>query len=405
MHPLKILSLSCVYPNQAEPHCGLFIRARLSAMASLAPLRVMAPVSLGRGVNGVLRRERDGVLDVLRPPWVYPPGGGCLNPVALAAALVAPLRSLRRTFPFDLIDAHFGHPDGIAAALLAAVFGCPFSVTLRGSEVEHARYPLRRIGMSWALRRAARVVAVSENLHRFALSLGVEPARVRTIPNGVDLNIFHPRDRTGSRAQFGIPVDVPVIVSAGHLIELKGHHRIAAALGDLPASTRLLIAGDSGRGRSYEPEIRAAAAEAGAAGRVLFLGALPPQRLAALMCAADVLCLASSREGCPNVVNEALACGTPVVATAVGGVPERLASGNHGLVVPAGDDRALAKALGIALHRKWDRDAVAEWGASRSWNATGRDVIAFFGDLAIDRHGVRGELPVHGTALTQHDTP
>src|SRR3954452_18462246 len=98
-------------------------------MARLTDLRVVAPVAAGRGLAGALRRERDGALDVLRPRWVYPPGGGCLNPVALAGAMVAPLRRLRQEFHFDLIDAHFGHPDGVAAALLAAMFGCPFSVT------------------------------------------------------------------------------------------------------------------------------------------------------------------------------------------------------------------------------------------------------------------------------------
>ena len=68
--------------------------------------------------------------------------------------------------------------------------GIPFTVTLRGSELLHSRYPLRRRMIGWALRRAARVIAVSEQLRRFAIELGVDEAKTRTIPNGVQAQVF-----------------------------------------------------------------------------------------------------------------------------------------------------------------------------------------------------------------------
>jgi glycosyltransferase involved in cell wall biosynthesis len=85
------------------------------------------------------------------------------------------------------------------------------------------------------------------------------------------------------------------------------------------------------------------------------------------MSAADVFCLASSREGWPNVVHEALACGAPAVATDVGGIQDMLPSPEHGIIVPAGNHAELTMALGRALSRQWDRGRIAAWGKSRSW--------------------------------------
>jgi glycosyltransferase involved in cell wall biosynthesis len=87
-----------------------------------------------------------------------------------------------------------------------------------------------------------------------------------------------------------------------------------------------------------------------------------------MMTAADVFCLASSREGWPNVVNEALACATPVVTTDVGGAPDMVPGEEYGFVVPAGDGEALGAALRRALTKDWDRKAIAAWGGSRSWS-------------------------------------
>jgi glycosyltransferase involved in cell wall biosynthesis len=93
------------------------------------------------------------------------------------------------------------------------------------------------------------------------------------------------------------------------------------------------------------------------------------------MSAADVLCLASSSEGWPNVVHEALSCGLPVVATNVGAVPEMIPSDQFGLVVPVGDVPALTEALALALQKPWQRAAIAAWGNSRSWDQVAREAL------------------------------
>jgi len=382
---IKVLSLATVYPTDLEPALGSFIRTRLQHMAVIAEILVVAPMpvfnyarprKLRCGRTAVSRR--DEAMEVIRPRWIYPPFGGAWNAIFLFFQLLVPILRLRRRFQFQVIDAHFAHPEGVAAALLAAVFRCPFMVTLRGSEQLHGRRWLRRRWMGWTLRRASRVIAVSERLRQFAIALGAPASRTVTIPNGIDTCVYHPYDQNPGRAEYAVAPLHRLIVSAGHLIELKGHHRIIRAVRGLldgGADVMLLIAGGRGRAEDYAPMLRREIAALGLGERVRLVGHLAPASLARLIAAADVFCLASSREGWPNVVHEALACGTPVVAADVGAVPEMIPSEQFGIVVPPGDVTALENGLRQALSRQWDRAAIAAWGRMRSWQQVASEVL------------------------------
>ena len=378
---MRILSLTSVYPRPGNPDAGLFIRARLQRMATQAELKVLAPVFLlDAGASAERGWRRDGAADVLHPRWLYVPGSGSLTPILLGLELWWPVARLRRKFPFQIIDAHFGYPEGIAAALLGAFTRTPFTVTLRGSEFLHGNYPLRRYLMGWALRRASRVIAVSEQLRELAVRYGADSARTRVIPNGLDTAIYSPTDRAESRRKHHIPSDAQVILTAGHLNELKGHHRAVAAvkaLRDRGVPAQLLIAGgEPPRGvASFKSKIQELAGKLGLDGQVRFAGQVTPNSLAELMSAADVFCLASSREGWPNVVHEAMGCGTPVVATRVGAIPELIPSDRYGLIVPPGDVPALTDALDRALRTDWDRAAISAWAQSRSWDQVATEVL------------------------------
>jgi teichuronic acid biosynthesis glycosyltransferase TuaC len=384
---LKVLTVSTVFPNPLELSHGVFVRSRMRRVADLVRLKVIAPLAAldysnpkkgwFRNWSVPPRREDEGI-EVFHPRWFFPPLGTPLNPLCLCLRLLGPMARLRRTFRFDLIDAHFASPDGIATALLATFFRCPFLVTLRGNETEFARGAMGRRLMAWALCRASRVIAVSEDLRRFAVSLGVPGERTKTISNGVDIDRFYPRDWQASRRKFGIAPGARVILSAGGLVERKGHHRAVEALGmirEQGVDACLMIVGGAGREGLFEQRIRQTVSSLGLDDRVRFMGSLPQDGLAEAMSAADVFCLASSMEGSPNVVHEAQACGSPVVAFGVGGVPDLLPSERYGTVVAPNDVPALAVALGEALGRSWDRKAIAEWGRSRSWNQVAREVV------------------------------
>lgn len=357
------------------------------AVAQRAQLSVIAPVALLDYANpdrrlfasaSIPRSRRDGTVDVSHPRWLYPPYGGSVNAFFLAARLLWPVARFRRTHPAMLIDAHYAHPEGIAAALVAGVLNVPFIVTMRGSELRYRTQPRKRYWMGWALRRANHVIAVSENLRALAIELGVPRERTTVIPNGIEGAIFHPRDRDRSRARYGIGPHERVILTAGDLAELKGHHRVIHAVKRLAEEGRRVrhfIAGGAGRSGRYAGVLHNQVEREGLRDRVRFLGGLPQNDLAELMSAVDVFCLASSTEGWPNVVNEALACGTPVVATDVGAVRQMVTAPELGIVVPAGDDEALTQALRVAIDAHWNREAIAASGGARSWTHVADDVL------------------------------
>lgn len=384
----RILSLCCLYPNPSQPRQGVFVQRRLQSLAELTPVRIVSPLALAQYGNPKGQRFRikrlwpvnrqDGMLRVFAPVWFYPPFSGSLTPIWLCAAMLYPLARLREDYAFEILDTHFGYPEGIAGALLSAAFGTPFTMTLRGNEPKHSCGRLARWWMSWALRRAVRVFTVSERLRQFAIGLGAAPERVKTIPNGIDPAVFFPRDREASRRTHGFPAGCPLIVSAGALVERKGHHRVIQALKSIRGTgteAHLIIAGGPGPEGVYERELRELTAALGLEASVQFLGPVSAEVMAEVMSAADVCCLASTNEGWPNVVHESLACGTPVVATDVGAVPEMLGHGSHGLVVPVNEPSALARALQEALATNWDRERISAFGRARSWHQVAVEVL------------------------------
>jgi len=384
----RLLSLSTVYPNPSEPGLGLFVQARLRHLASLADgpeVTVVAPIPMvdywrrRMFLGAIPKRSDEPRMSVVHPRWLYPPLGGTINALCLFVQLLAPVARLRRSFTFDLIDAHFGHPEAGAAWLLAWLFRRPFVVTLRGNETMHGAHRWRRVLMARALRRAARVITVSESLRRFAISLGVDPARAVEISNGVDTAIFYPRDPQLMRQRHGLSADAPLVLSVGALIERKGHHHVIRAMDAIRRKgtpVQLLVVGGPGREGRYEPVLRQLVAGRGMENTVHFLGQRSPAVVAELMSACDLFCLASSREGWPNVLHEALACGTPVVATDVGAAREMAPTEEYGFLVPAGDQEALEHHLHAALTRRWNRTAVARWGQSRSWRQVAEETLA-----------------------------
>jgi len=383
---LRILSFTTVYPRPNEPRLGIFVRARLQKLAAIADVVVVSPVAVVQygspnqrftDLSRIPKSRTDEALRVEHPRWIYPPSIGWAHSWWLEKCSVSSFGRIRREFPFQVIDTHFGHPEASAAFRLARKFGVPFTVTLRGNETFHAGDPRKRRRMAEALRAAARVIAVSEPLRDFAIELGVDPKRAVVIPNGIDSTVFYPRNRSAERQRLGMAGSELHILSAGYLIERKGHHRIVETLAGLQGHgrpVRLWIVGDPGAEGDFAAEIRRRVSQCGVQANVTFVPAVPAAELACYMSACDLFCLATSREGWPNVVNEALACGTPVVATNVGGVPAMIPDSRFGLIVPPGDSAALGDALARALSTEWDRDAIARQGLSRSWEQVAKEV-------------------------------
>ena len=378
---MRILVLTTVFPNVRQPEFGRFVRERVRRVAASAEVQVVAPVPWFPG-NRVFRPRWTGVpavetqhgLTVHHPRILSVPGvAKALDGVLYAASLAPFLRRLRTRFAFDVIDAHFAYPDGLAAVLLGRLFGRPVTVTLRGTIVPLSRYRARRPQIAAALRAAARVIAVSESLRTVAVGLGIDGAHVSVIPNGVDLDAFQPRSRAAARQALGLPLDRTVILSVGSLAPRKGHERVLDAVAPLVAARPDLlyvVVGGPGPEGDTGPALRRRAALRGIDANVVLAGARPHAEIPTWLNAADLFCLATSNEGRANVLLEAQASGVPVVTTDVGGSAEIVRDGHTGFLVPPGDAPALAAALARALGMSWDAAAIAADAQRWSWSAT-----------------------------------
>ncbi len=402
--PLRVLTFTSLYPNRAMPTFGVFVENRIRRLAETgaAEFRVVAPVpwfpirhpAFGAYAQwaGVPREESRHGIPVLHPRYPLPPRIGThLHPFLMAARALPVLRraiAAADGFDFDLIDAHYYYPDGVAALLLGRRLGKPVVITARGSDLNlyPRRYPLIRRLIAWAARHAAASVAVSAALGEVLRELGAPRERVHVLRNGVDLDLFRPpADRAAARRALGAQEGPVVLVSVGNLVELKGHDLVIEALASLPDHHLLLIVGEG----PERPALEALAGRLGVGGRVRFLGRVAHEGLAAIYGAADALILASSREGWPNVLLEAMACGTPVIASRVGGVPEMVNAPEAGLLLPERSAAAIAGAVTELLAAPPQREATRRHAERFSWDETVRRQIALFRAVA-EEHAAAG---------------
>jgi glycosyltransferase involved in cell wall biosynthesis len=281
-----------------------------------------------------------------------------------AATLGAVRNAMRDGFDFDILDAHYFYPDGVAAALIAQRLGKPLVITARGSDINLVpRYRLPRRMILWAAARAAAIIAVCQALKDELVKLGADANKITVLRNGVDLELFRPEDPSEQRERLGLTRTT--LLSVGHLIERKGHHLAIQALPEL-GDVDLLIVGQ-GRERARLQEL---ARSLGVQSRVRFLGVVPQEELRHYYSAADVLVLASSREGWANVLLEAMACGTPVVATRVWGTPEVVSAPEAGVLVDERTPAGLVAAVRQLLGRYPERTAVRQYAERFSWDDT-----------------------------------
>jgi glycosyltransferase involved in cell wall biosynthesis len=397
--PLRILTFSSLFPNAAQPNNGIFVENRLRHLVASGHVeaRVVAPVpwfpSSNPQFGGWARfaaapsaEQRHG-LEIRHPRYaVLPKLGMSLAPMLMYLGTHSSVRRWRAGNDFDLIDAHYFYPDGVAAALIAHQLNKPLVITARGSDLNLIpQFTLPRAQIRWAAGVAAGIITVCEALKQPLLDMGVPADKIQVLRNGVDLISFHPHDRAAARAKLG--VSGPVLLSVGLLIERKGHALVIEALRQLPDMT-LLIAGDGPDRTDLETKARGA----GVADRVRFLGEVSHHTLPEIYSAADALVLASSREGWANVLLEAMACGTPVVASDVWGTKEAVTAPEAGILMRERSADGVAEGirrLFAALPVRMDTRRYAE---QYSWETTTQGQLDMFQHILKLRPGPRPRL-------------
>lgn len=382
----KLLTFTTLYPNAAQPQHGTFVEMRLRKLLEGSAMKsvVVAPVpwfpfrhsrfgQYGKYAQAPREEQRYGIT-VLHPRYAVIPKFGMTLAPALLACGVAPTvrRLLTEGYDFELIDAHYFYPDGVAAILLGRLFNKPVVITARGSDLNLiASYRVPRKLIRWAAERAQHLVTVSEALKNKLLQLGIAAGKITVLRNGVDCSMFFPVDREQERAQ--LRLTGTVLLSVGNLIPEKGHDLAIRSLALLPG-VKLLIAG----GGPEAGALHRLAARLGLTDRVSFLGTLSQNDLRRFYGVADALVLASTREGWPNVLLESMACGTPVIASRVGAAPDLVTTPEAGRLLRERTPAALADTVRDLLARHPNRDETRRYAEQFSWDDTTRGQIALF---------------------------
>lgn len=390
--PIRTLLFSTLFPSSVRPVHGIFVETRLRELLKCGEIetKVVAPVpwfpfshkrfgEYGR-FAATPRFETRNSIEVHHPRYFLPPRIGMnIAPHTLArAALPAVKKIIREGFDFDLIDAHYYYPDGVAASILAKQLNKPFVVTARGTDlnlIPKFAYPKQLILQT--AHQATASIGVCKALMDTLANLGADPGKLKVFRNGVDLDKFRPEDPAEARSRLKLEART-ILLSVGHLVERKGHHIAIEAMVSLPEHVLLVIAGSGPEQQALE----ALAEKLGVRQRVLFTGQLANQELKWWYSAADALLLCSSREGWANVLLESMACGTPVIATNIWGTPEVVSCPEAGLLMQSRTADALVTCFAALFQNYPARTAVRQHAEKFSWQDTSEAQLSLFRQIA-----------------------
>ena len=402
---MKILTYTTLFPNAVDPNHGIFIENRILHFTRHYghELRVVAPVPFfpklrifprWHRFSQVPRQELRQDVAVFHPRYLVTPKlGMMLYGWSMFLGTLGTVRRLQRNFDFSAIDAHFLYPDAFAAILLGRVFQRPVVVSARGSDVNsYIRMAGIRTLLRFVVRRAAAVITVSGALKDLVAQLGIPKEKIRVIGNGVDRSNFYPVDQQAARKKLQLPSDRTLLLTTAKIDEAKGIHHLIDAMSELSSQRSdlmLLVAGNNSSA-AYAKRLQEQIDRLHLGEVIRFVGPQAHASLRDWYSSCDLFCLASSREGWPNVLLEAMACGKPVVASRVGGIPEVVASPCYGLLIDSPSGTGFAEVIQAALGRNWDTQKIVNHARRHGWEAVSakqqglfREVVASEGMIGL----------------------
>jgi teichuronic acid biosynthesis glycosyltransferase TuaC len=407
-----ILLFTNLFPNSEDPNYGIFVYRRAKQLCDRLAhsVYVVAPVPyfpnwlpIPRKVRSLprishwlkmsripVKEQWDGITVYHPRYFMVPTISAPFHGFLMFLGTILLILRLHKQLRFDCVDAHFVYPDGFAAVLVGKFLRLPVVVTAHGTDLNlYAQFSLLRPLIRWTLNGAERVICVSVALKSIVLHLNIPNNKVVVIHNGVDLDCFRPTDKTEARLMLGVPLDAEVVLAVGQLIPRKGYLLLICAVARLSLKfpkLKLFIVGEGRLGEALQRKV----SSLGLDGCVSLMGAVKNEELFRWYSAADVTCLTSSREGFPCALLESLACGTPVVATAVGGTTELINSQDLGILVRQ-DVFSISEGLEQALQINWIGRSVARHVHSFTWEQAAVEVEEILAcSIKLDRNSNLG---------------
>jgi glycosyltransferase involved in cell wall biosynthesis len=227
------------------------------------------------------------------------------------------------------------------------------------------------------------VITVSRFNAEKLLSLGVPSNKLHVIPNGYDEHLFKPLSTAKAREKLGLPQNKKILLSVGNLVDVKGHTYLIGAMSLVlrkRKDIRLIIVGSGPLKELLQSMVK----RYGLEDYVMLAGGRRHEEIPIWMSASDIFILPSLREGFPTVIPEAMACGKPIVATKVGGVPEAIYSDELGILVPPKDPEWLSWAILEGFNRKCDSTTILGHAKKYSWSELAKQILLIY-QKALDK--------------------
>ncbi len=362
---LKVLIFSRLFPNPGAPTAATFNVEQFRRLASQAEVQVVTPVGLPEKVRSVLkgpalpRQDTVAGMTVHYPTFFYTPGvAHRYHGRMLYWSVVRTVDRIIQGFSPQVIYSTWAYPDTYVASKLAIRHKLPLVGKIHGSDI-HSLRPQTVSATRAALQACNAVLSVSDQLAQQCVDLGVDRHRLSTVYNGVDHDRFKPMDAAQARQQLNLSPDDAIVLYVGNLLPVKRVDAIVSAFEAMGTPNRRLLL--VGRG----PQLQELRQRTKDNPRINLLGPIAHDQLPVYMNAANLVVLFSKREGVPNVLLESMACGTPVVASQVGGVPEVVALPHCGHIVNTQEE--LSARMDQTLQKSWDRIKIQQHAQSFSW--------------------------------------
>ena len=378
----SILLISNLYPNYKEPTRGLFIKQLAESLSKKALVTVIAPLPfnpleyLGQK-SRVPPIEKIGNITVYHPRYiVIPKMLRFLTGYFFYFGIKNLVSQLRRDGKADVISAHWIYPDGFASTLIAKKLGCPIALHALGCDInEYTKYKLRKRLIKKALAHSDVNIVKSQRLKTSIVNLGIDSNKTHVIHNGINKDIFVKTPSVDARQRLCLSLHKKYCLFIGNFQIEKGlEYLIKASALIKDDNLHFLIVGSG----PLETEVKNLVSKLNLEKNYTFLGRIEHSSIPLYMSASNLLCLPSLREGCPNVVLESLSCGTPVVASDVGAVPDIITNDSFGIIVRPKEPNDLAN--GIIKGLNIDKNGMPDFDWY-SWEENSDRILKLFNSI------------------------